>query len=218
MIMAAPSGIRNLIVAAAASFVFFGASLAFNQALQWTEWTQGAECGIFHIPLLSIVWLIQGLVPMAAISVLFRFLKRPGAPVWVLFIAGLHPAIGLITLPLIHPQTADSRFEGYASASLPPSDASTRAHFSGGLLCDIDDHYYFECQKKETQRVINALNLKPSNDFETLKRLRPPSGFPRPQTWPGATVYTGENDDSFFQFTLITNPEMNRFYLRAWCL
>lgn len=200
-----------------ASFFIFIGSFILNQVVRCSDLVDGIVSGLCFLPVSSIGWILDALLPGLLIYALYRWRR------WKRFqaVAILSPALATLAFIIagfiFDPPTPAHRLKKFTGADLPLSAHDLRTHFSGGGLADFEDTYFFRCSPADTEKLIKALDLSPASmelPPPTLLKAPFPS-WPDPGTWSGSTLYQGWRDEGAWSYDLRTDPSREQVYLQV---
>lgn len=197
----------------------FTGSFVVAQAFRWSDPLAGIASGLCHVLFTGIAWLFYGLLPGLLIHGLCRWRR------WQRFrtVAILSPGIAALILAVVGlifwPTTPSKRLKQFTGADLPASAQDLRTHFTGGGVADFGDTYYFRCSPTDTDALIGALGLTPSDSFDQhFFSKRPFPSWPDPSTWAGSTLYRGGKDEGAWFSYLRTDATREQVYLLVACI
>jgi hypothetical protein len=212
-------GQPHLLLLLVASFVLFTGSFVLDQAFRWTDPLEGITSGVFHVFFTGIAWLLYGLVPGLLIYGLYRWRG------WQRFrtVAIVFPGIAALVVAIVgliaSPTTPAKRLKQFTGADLPASTRDLRTHFTGGGVADFGDTYYFRCSPNDTDALIRALSLTPTDSHDQhFFSKRPFPAWPDPSTWTGSTLYRGGRDEGGWFYYLHTDAPREQVYLLVTCI
>lgn len=193
-------------------------SVVLDQAFRWSDLMEGIINGAFHSIFIAIAWIFYGLIPGLIIYGLYQWRR------WQRFrsVAIAFPGIATLTFAImgiiLFPTTPANRLKQFTGADLPASAYDLRAHFSGGGIADFSDNYYFRCSPTDTDTLIRALGLTPTDSSDHYLSDRPFLSWPDPATWTGSKFYRGERDDGIWFYFLRTDAAREQVYLLVFSI
>ncbi|OAI57997.1 hypothetical protein AYO49_06170 [Verrucomicrobiaceae bacterium SCGC AG-212-N21] len=216
--MVLPSPQPRLLLLTATSFGIFAGAFVLDQMFRWTNPSAGMSNAIMHLPLIALGWALIGLAPGLLIHGLYQWRgwQRFRLPAFCL------PSIVLLALTIaeliLHPVTPASRLKNVTGADLPGSAHDVRGHFSGGLFADRTHFFSFRCDPADTQRLIDALQLKPAEgkNFDWIKH--PPPRWPDPARWHGRLYFEGSQADKNWYCEVVTDAAREQVFMQVYGL
>lgn len=209
----------HLLLLLVASFVLFTGSFILDQAFRWTDPLEGIASGIFHVFFTGIAWVIYGLVPGLVTYGLYRWRGWQRFRTIAIIFPGIAVLVATVVGLFIWPTTPARRLKQFTGADLPSSVHDLRTHFAGGGVADFSDTYYFRCTPVDTDAVIRALNLQPTDRYDQqFFSERPYPSWPDPSTWSGSTLYRGGRDETGWYYYLRTDVAREQVYLLVTCI
>ncbi|MDR2981027.1 MAG: hypothetical protein LBV12_02130 [Puniceicoccales bacterium] len=170
------------------------------QAQTWTNPADGIRNGLWHVLLLVLPAWIFMLLPIHALAYFLCSRYQ-----WYRFLfwgtLTLPSCVLLSSIPgiCVGPPPPEFHFEALTKIPFPQSAHERKTYFTGGLLTDRCDTFYFRCSAEDTNNLIRALKLQLSNEELThymTNSFIPDKGWPDPAKWEGLKLYRGDDGDS----------------------
>lgn len=204
------------------SFALFNLGHIVAQTLRWTDHFQGFLNGVFHIMVFGIVWCFSLLPWSLIVFGLYRWRSwKRFRTQWVLAPAVL-VLLATIGGLLFQPQTPARRFKSFTKTELPMNVQNLHCHFTGGLIADYSDTYYFETTPEEVGRIIRDMRLDEDEfygqeylTYTIVSRLPGCSDFSK---WEGVKLYQGWDDKEHWFYYLITDASNTKVYMVIGCI
>lgn len=214
--MKLPTKLPQKLILLTYSFLIFIAAIVLDQSIRWTNHFDGALNGLIQTVATGPSWLLFILPLSGLLYGLTTWLGKPQYQSRAL----LAPALGFLAFILLNlvfdPPTVANRLYRFTGAQLPVTANAIRSHFSGGLLADYDDIYYFTADSADTNTLIAQLQLAPAKfDRDMLSSPAFP-GWPDPQLWLNRVVYRGGDDK--WNYYLATDAAHEKVYLSVSCI
>ncbi len=197
----------------------FTGSFVLDQAFRWSDPLEGIASGVFHVFFTGIAWLFYGLLPGLLVYGLYRWRHWQRCRSVAIAFPGIAALIFVVVGLTFSPTTPSKRLKQFTGADLPASARDLRTHFTGGGVADIGDTYYFRCSSSDTDALIRALNLTPTESYDQhFFSKRPFPSWPDPSTWVGSALYRGGRDDGGWFYYLRTDAAREQVYLLIACI
>ena len=208
----------SLILLLGASFGMFTGSFVLDQAFRWTDPLHGIANGVFHMSIIGVVWLLEGLLPGLLIYGLYRWRGWQRFRSLVIVSPSLVLCASVITGLIFSPTTPASRLKRFTGIDLPASAHDIRTDFTGGGICDYGDTYYFRCDPKETDALVEALRLHfvEPRSSEAFGRISPE--WPDLSEWSDRSAYAGETADGVWFYYFVTDAAREQVWLHIGCI
>lgn len=209
----------HLLLLLASSFLLFTGSFVLDQAFRWSNPMEGIVNGVFHIFFTGMAWLVYGLAPGLLLYGLYRWRGWQRFRTVAIVFPGIVAFVATVVGLFVSPTTPASRLNQFTGAVLPASIHDLHTHFTGGGIADYGDTYYFRCSPADTETLIQALGLTPTDSYDEHFFSEPPfPSWPDPSSWAGSTLYRGDRNDGAWFLYLRTDAAREQVYLLVGCI
>ena len=191
------------------STALFIVALGTNEGFRWSNFWSGFETAVFLLLFFLIPTLI--LFVLAWIwNLLCLRIVRPHRHPRLVRIAMLIPAFGLLTYSVITRPTSPELFEQITGVAFPENYSEAFFSHVGGGLTDHSHIFAFTTSPEETERLIQELNLRPSDSLSH-------AGFDQIlANYPGGKIYYRSDTGRNWYYDLITDETRTKVWIHLY--